>query len=60
MSKYEIEDLPIVDGRIKVTDLLDWIEARDAGCAEYLAEELTNFLDHRTSLCKNEDKEDNK
>ena len=43
----DVIGLPVddVSGTIKIVDLCDWIEARDAACAEYLAPALRELLE---------------
>lgn len=37
--------LKVDKGKIAITDLITWIEARDAGCAEYLAPALYRLIE---------------
>lgn len=37
--------LPVIHGSIHAKDLIDWIGQRDAGCAEYLAPALREYLE---------------
>lgn len=37
--------LPVFGSIIRVADLVNWIEARDASCAEYLAPALRQYME---------------
>lgn len=57
MKLHRIDGLPIVDGRIGVADLYEWIIERDAGCAEYLADELNEYVESIPGKCKCHDRD---
>jgi hypothetical protein len=42
-----IDGIPVYGDSIRVPDLLDWIEERDAGCAEYLIDNLRSFCSNK-------------
>ena len=43
--KCNVIGLPVEDGKVNITDLVDWIRERDAACAEYLADALDRHLE---------------
>jgi hypothetical protein len=45
--KANVIGLPVTDGMVRVEDLIEWIEERDAACAEYLVEALREYQDKR-------------
>lgn len=51
MQKHVI-GLPVEDGKVRIEDLVEWIEARDASCAEYLAPALREHLRTGEDVCE--------
>lgn len=41
----DVIGLKVLNGSIKVMDLIKWMEERDASCAEYLLPELRSYMD---------------
>lgn len=45
VTQHKVLGLLVTDGNIRVEDLIDWIDSRDAACAEYLSPALKQYLE---------------